>query len=300
MPAFVVSRDSARQLTPAPFANEKELQNFFERNMDELLGVKFVASEFSTGTKYAGRIDSLGLDEVGNPVIVEYKWDRSESVINQGLFYFDWLMDHRGDFAVAVAANKELGPSAKIVWTGPRLIIVAANYTKYDSYAVNQLSTNIELLRYRRYSDGFLVVENVLDPLATTAKLKVVQPAVSKVSEEPQYGLEYHLAKASPELKHVFMELREQILSLQGVEERANQKGQITYRTTKSFAAFDFKKSLIGMQFKGGPKAPQVQGIIVKDIRTRQWGYPWMCNLTSVGEIPAAFEIVKSAYAYEQ
>jgi RecB family endonuclease NucS len=115
MPAFIVATSGKpRQLTPAPFDNEKDLQTFFEQNLDTLLGVRFVASEFSTGAKYAGRIDSLGRDEVGNPVIVEYKWDKSDSVINQGLFYLDWLMDHRGDFAVAVPK-----PPTGATWPGP-------------------------------------------------------------------------------------------------------------------------------------------------------------------------------------
>src|SRR5450755_2994675 len=195
MPAYLVQASGKlRQLTPAAFNNEKQLQTFFEENLETLLGVRFIASEFNTGAKYAGRIDSLGLDEVGNPVIVEYKWDKSESVINQGLFYLDWLMDHRGDFAVAV--QKRLGQGIKVSWSGPRLIIVAANYTKYDSYAVNQLSPNIELLRYRRYSDGFVVVENVLDPL-DTSKQKVAAKTQTTVPDESPYGLEYHLDKTS-------------------------------------------------------------------------------------------------------
>jgi hypothetical protein len=43
--------------------------------------------------RHGGRIDTLGLDDDDNPVIVEYKRDRSESVINQGLFYLAWLID---------------------------------------------------------------------------------------------------------------------------------------------------------------------------------------------------------------
>ena len=41
---------------------------------------------------------TLGIDENGSPVPVEYKRSSDENVINQGLFYLDWLMDHRRDF----------------------------------------------------------------------------------------------------------------------------------------------------------------------------------------------------------
>ncbi len=60
--------------------------------------------------KHGGRIDSLGLDENGSPVILEYKRSVNENVINQGLFYLDWLLDHKAEFELLVM--KKLGPEA--------------------------------------------------------------------------------------------------------------------------------------------------------------------------------------------
>src|SRR6478736_16473 len=79
---------------------EKSLQTLFEKNLNTLLGVRFLASEHKTSN--GGRMDTLGLDENGYPVIVEYKRTMSENAINQGLFYLDWLMDHRADFKLLV------------------------------------------------------------------------------------------------------------------------------------------------------------------------------------------------------
>ena len=45
--------------------------------------------------------------------------------------------------------------SEKIDWSGPRLLCIAGDFTRYDEQAVMQISRNIELLRYRRY-DGDL------------------------------------------------------------------------------------------------------------------------------------------------
>ena len=42
---------------------EKPLQTLIEANLEALLGIRFLASEYSTGKTHAGRIDSLGLDE---------------------------------------------------------------------------------------------------------------------------------------------------------------------------------------------------------------------------------------------
>lgn len=61
-----------------------------------------LASEHSTGSVHGGRIDTLDIDENNCPVIIAYKRTSSENVINQGLFYLDWLLDDKADFQLMV------------------------------------------------------------------------------------------------------------------------------------------------------------------------------------------------------
>jgi len=114
------------------------------------------------------------------------------------------------------------------------------------------------------------------------------------------YDLDYHLQQTLEPLRTAFLTLRDKVLALDGVEERVNRKSQITYRTTKSFLACGFGKRRITVQFKGGAEPPNVPGVEIKDIRSRQWGYPCICNFKEPGEVDSMFEIVLSAYAYEQ
>lgn len=65
---------------------ENPLQTLIESNLEPLLGIRFLATEYSTGKIHAGRVDTLGLDENNYPVILEYKRSTGENVINQGLF----------------------------------------------------------------------------------------------------------------------------------------------------------------------------------------------------------------------
>lgn len=95
---FRTSGDTAEEITGSSVALEKSLQVLMEKNLETMLGITFLASEDSTGPKHGGRIDSLGMDENGCPIIIEYKRATNENVINQGLFYLDWLMDHRAEF----------------------------------------------------------------------------------------------------------------------------------------------------------------------------------------------------------
>ena len=120
-------------------ALEKALQTVIEANMDTLFGVRFLATEYSTGAKHGGRIDSLGIDENGSPVIFEYKRSMNENVINQGLFYLDWLMDHRGDFAMLVQHKLGAAAAEDLDWTAPRLVCVASDFTRYDEHALLQM-----------------------------------------------------------------------------------------------------------------------------------------------------------------
>ena len=57
---------------------EKPLQTLIEKNLEELLGIRFLKTEYSTGKTHGGRIDTLGLDENNCPVIFEYKRSASE------------------------------------------------------------------------------------------------------------------------------------------------------------------------------------------------------------------------------
>lgn len=158
---FRIASDGASELTGATMVVERRLQNLFEQNLEALLGIRFLASEFSTGPVHGGRIDTLGIDEDGSPVIIEYKRMTNENVMNQGLYYLDWLMDHRGDFSMLVQRRFGADEVARIDWSGPRLLCIAGDFTRYDEHAVKQMPRNIELIRYRSFGDDLLMVELV-------------------------------------------------------------------------------------------------------------------------------------------
>jgi len=107
---FRLSEGKVSELASQSIQVEKSLQDLFQNHLEELLGVRFLASEHSTGPVHRGRIDTLGLDEDGAPVIIEYKRAVNINVINQGLFYLDWLMDHQKDFEWLVL--DKLGPES--------------------------------------------------------------------------------------------------------------------------------------------------------------------------------------------
>lgn len=226
------NKNKACQIHKTKFPKEKDIQKLCESNLETFFNIKFIATEFSTGVKHGGRVDTLGLDENGYPVIIEYKKTESQNILNQGLYYLNWLNDHRGDFLVA--AQQALGKEVEINWEAPRLILIAESFTKFDPYAAEYMGLNIELKTYRYYENQFVYFNDV-----PTSDLTISRPKkeVKKPEVSAQYELSYHLDGKSQAVGNLFQELRESILSLSeygNVQETINKK-YIAYKTTKNF-----------------------------------------------------------------
>ncbi|MEU6200964.1 DUF5655 domain-containing protein [Streptomyces sp. NPDC047061] len=158
---FHTTNGGVSEVAPRLAEVEADVQGFIEAHMETLLGVRFLASEYSTGPVHGGRIDSLGLDENGSPVIVEYKRGTDAGVINQGLFYLAWLMDHRAEVEYLVRDRLGVTAASQVLWSGPRLICIAGDFTRYDVHAVREHRRSIDLVRYRFFGSDLLGLETV-------------------------------------------------------------------------------------------------------------------------------------------
>jgi hypothetical protein len=173
---FQVTAGIAKQLVSRASHLEKPLQSLIDSNLETLLAIRFVASEHGTGNKHGGRIDTLGLDENGCPVVIEYKRSVNENVITQGLYYLDWLMDHRAEFELLVQKKFGASISEEIDWGEPRLICIAGDFTKFDAYAVEQIERSIDLIRYRQFGSDLLLLEQVNSTEADETQVKTRKP----------------------------------------------------------------------------------------------------------------------------
>lgn len=233
---FRVDNGKAHELSGSALAIEKALQTLIERNLEPMLGIRFVASEHSTGKAHSGRIDTLGLDENGSPVILEYKRSSNENVINQGLFYLDWLLDHRAEFTLL--AMKVLGAEVedKIDWSAPRLVCIAGDFTRYDEHAVSQIGRNIELYRYRWCDDGFMALELV------NSKAGMVETSTGNGSAKTKQAYKTvsdYLAQANDDLRGLYDSLDSFVLSLGDDVSMKTTQYYFAYRRIKNFACVE-------------------------------------------------------------
>lgn len=213
---------------------EREIQKLCEENMETFFGIRFLATEYSTGNKHKGRIDSLGIDENNCPVIIEYKLDSKENVINQGLFYLDWLMDHKANFELL--CMKVLKKEIEVDWTNPRLLCIARDFTRYDDYAIGQINRNIELIRYR-YFEG----DNIIFELAGTAQKQDGTTKSTSSGQTKYREMGDAINAASQDLLDLYQELEDFIFSLGDDVQKKELKYYHAFSRIKNFVCTEIR-----------------------------------------------------------
>lgn len=263
---------------------EKPLQTLIENNLEPLLGIRFLATEYATGKTHGGRIDSLGLDENDCPVILEYKRSVGENVINQGLFYLDWLMDHQAEFKLLVMDTLGKAAADRIDWSAPRLICVAADFTRYDGHAVQQINRNIELIRYRRFGSELLLLELANTPSAAASKsarpAKGQKPAPKDTDEvapskgsNPDKTMAEYLATMPASILTVLASLEDYLLSLGDDVQRKELKLYIAFKRLKNFATVVPQKGRLLLYLHLDPKRVAIPAGIGRDVSNQgHWG----------------------------
>lgn len=236
---FHLAKSKVSELEGKSVTIEKSLQTLIENHLDSFLGVAFLATEYSTGQKHAGRIDTLGIDENNCPVIIEYKRSTNENVVNQGLYYLDWLLDHKAEFKLLVMEIKGKDVAEKIEWDNARLICIAGDYTKYDSYAVDQMNRNIELIRYKKFED--LLLFELVNATAETEVVKTSKKKSKGVSKSKYKLMADIYDDCSDELKNNFEELKQFILNLGDGIQLKKMKWYFAFKKIKTFSTFAFQ-----------------------------------------------------------
>jgi len=245
---FRIVQNGVEEIHGTSVAVEKSLQKMIEDHLEVFLGVRFLATEYVTGRTHGGRIDTLGIDENNCPVIIEYKKALNENVINQGLFYLDWLLDHKAEFQLLVLKRFGEEVANGIEWSDPRLVCIAGNFTRYDEHAVQQIARNIELVRYRRYGDHLVLFELVTAASGETlgwtkptprSNNPPLNPGVGHTSDAPE--VLRRLEQCLPIVHDRYEALRAYLLALGDDVQVKTVDRYIAFRRLKNFAAVRFR-----------------------------------------------------------
>lgn len=283
-------KSQVKEMKAASVLLEKELQTVIENNMQEFFGVTFLASEYVID---GGRMDSIGIDENNCPVIFEYKRSMNENVINQGLFYLNWLLEHKDSFELLVLKKLDKKIADAIDWSMPRVICIAGDFNKYDEEAIKQINRNVSLIRYKKFDDELLMFEllntNTVKPLAVE-NVKADSKYTEKTFKE-QYDL------APTKMKNMYDDLRAFTLSLGDDVSENTVKLYTAFKKIKNFVTMEIYSSKILVDCRLNPDDFTLTDNL-RDIRAI--GY-WGCGdlqyiIKSEKDIEYAKELIQKAY----
>lgn len=300
MPVFKTTESEfLKKLNVVPLSKERDLQRLVEKNLIETLGLQFLATEYTTTS--GGRIDTLAVDSDGAPVIIEYKKNRNDAVINQALSYLKWLKTQKPEFFQKLMIDK-LGQKAfdeiGLDWKNPRVICIAESYSRFDLDTVHFVSTRIELIRYRMYEEGVFSLEalNVLESTnVSMEEAKEESKSTPKTEEGVEPAVENFLVKSSPAVKEIYEELRERILALDEAIIEKPTTLYVGYRMANNFADVHFQKN--GLKVFLRPVDYVDPRGLVKQIPD---GYNWKLNkffqLTSSDDVEYLMGLIEQSY----
>ena len=150
----------------------KDNQSLTEVNLSEVFELSFICSEYPLNNL---RIDTLAFDEeLKSFVVIEYKKDRSFSVIDQGYAYLALLLNNKADFVLEY--NEKCKRNLRkddIDWSQSKVIFVANSFTTYQQEAMGFQDLPIELWEVKQYDEN-LVMFNELRASEKSESIKTV------------------------------------------------------------------------------------------------------------------------------
>jgi predicted transport protein len=251
-------KSGVTEVVPRLAEVEADVQNLVEAHMETMLGVRFLASEYVIDCVDGGRIDSLGLDENGAPVIVEYKRGTDAGVINQGLYYMPWLMAHKDAFRNLVRDRLGVTAASQVLWSAPRLICVAGDFTRYDAHAVREHRRSIDLVRYRYYGNDLIGLETVASVTGqSVASRRVRRRAAGLPASRRQDGAMTELAAAVDEV----------LLGLGDGVTWVQRKQYVAYQRLRNFACLiPPQQTKLLVYLKADPKEVDLVADFTRDV----------------------------------
>lgn len=238
MNLYKLQSNSINSLKEKPFKLEKEIQQLFEANLNELMGLQLVKSEFSIKNK---RIDTLAFDpETKAFIIVEYKRSKNISVVDQGFTYLSLMLENKADFIVEY--NETLKANLKrseVDWSQTRVVFVSTSFTENQKTATNFKDIAIELWEVKRYENNLISVNQIKKSKAAES-IKPITSSNSKLEsvtkEIKVYTEEDHLDNKSDEVIELYEEFKEAILNLADDIEIEPKKLYIAFKKDKNIS----------------------------------------------------------------
>jgi len=305
MALFARQKNQLKTVSEKTAPIEREIQQLTEANLQEVFNLQFVSTEFAHNNL---RIDTLCYDPENKAfVIIEYKKDRSFSVIDQGFSYLALMLNNKAEFLIEYneQTNKPL-KREDINWEQSRVIFVSPFFTPHQKAAINFKNLPIELWEIRFYSNDLIEYKQI-EPLETSEKIETITGSkfIKDVSKAVKtYDLEMHLKKGSDKTRGLFRSLQERLLDLGEITEKYLQL-YVAYRIPDqkiNFVSIHFYKEKLELYILIEADKLSDPRDIAKAVPE---SYGWAKNLRRFDirdekEIPYAMELIRQSYEFNK
>lgn len=238
---YSIKEEKLKVVSEDEFKLEKDIQKLVEKNINTLLDIEFVSSEFAINNF---RFDTLAFNRESKAfVIIEYKKGKNESLIDQGYAYLNTLLDRKADLVLKY--NEVFNVNYRvndIEWEQTRVIFISPKFTEYQIKANDFKNNPIELIKVTKYENAMIEV----DRLKKTSNIRSIitndnADIVSKVDKEIKvYTEEDHLNATTDKIKELYNDIKESIIGWDLIDVEAK----------KFYMAFKGRTNIIDIVFK--------------------------------------------------
>jgi predicted transport protein len=233
-----------QQVKEKPFKLESEIQKIFENNLQLIMGMTMVRSEFTIKNK---RIDTLAYDKQTNAfIIIEYKRDKNYSVVDQGLTYLNLMLQNKAEFILTYNETlKDTLHSKDVDWSQSRVAFVSPSFTENQISASDFKDFGIELWEVKQFDNATISINSIkkstsapsIKPLLeNNDKLKDIKENIKVFTEEDHFN---NGSEASIEL---YEKVKASILNLADNIEIKPQKYYIAFKKGNNISDIEIQK----------------------------------------------------------
>ena len=224
------------------FTKEKELQNFFEKNLSEILGYEFIETEFAVDNF---RIDTFAYDPENKSFrIIEYKNNKNYSLVDQGYTYLKVLFQSKADFVLRY--NRKTGRNIDVPdidWSQSRVVFVSTDYTSYQLNASDYYDAPYDLIKVTKYQDNIVDVDFIKHTSSVSVKEIATSDKAKKHSVDREikvYTELDHLRNTPDNIKELYVIFKERVLEL----------GDIDVEPQKLYVAFKGSRNICDVEIQ--------------------------------------------------
>lgn len=299
MPIYSLNHQKITEIAEKPFKLERDIQTLFEENLEQIMGLKLIRSEFSIKDK---RIDTLAYDEQNKAfIIIEYKREKNYSVVDQGFTYLALMLNNKADFILEYqeqcgeALNKQ-----EVDWSQVRVVFVSTSFTENQKQAVNFKDIAIELWEIKRFANHTVSIQ-AIKKTKSAASIKPVidkKPELKSIGEVIKvYSEDDHRNSSTEAIFELYEIVKEAILALADDIEVKPQKLYIAFKKKKNIASVTLRKNQLNI-YIGLPKGElnDPKGISRDVSNIGHWGTgDYLIKIKDTSEIEYIMSLIKQA-----